>query len=529
MATKHQDRDNDPPFTQFACIGSGFSAIALGATLKRWYGITSIRFFEKEADLGGTWFVNKYPGCACDIPSALYSFSFERNPDWSRFLPPADELHAYLRRVANKYDLIDKMSFGKEVTRAEWVEDRARWRLTVRDGTTREEEVVECQFLFSGAGQFTQPRELDDHIKGKETFEGVMVHSARWPKGDDDRISFLRDKSVVVIGNGCTAAQIVPSIVGEVKQLTQVARSKHWIYPPVDDKVASWEKWLLRHSPGLTALQRFMSYSVAEKDWKGFRMDRTGERFRRSKRRMVEAYMRSKAPEKYHDLLVPDFEIGCKRRIFDSGYLASLHAKNLTLTNKQVVEILPRGVRLESGEVVEADAIILATGFATNNSYIGGIEIVGRGGETVRDHFDSFGGPEAYNLTALSGFPNFFLLLGPNTATGHTSTVMIIENAVNYALRVIKPVLQGQASVAEIKRPAEEVYVDQLQKALAKTVWATGCSSWYVRGEAGKTWNGMSYPWSQAWYWWSCLLPVWDHWQFRVSFFLVMYSILLLC
>jgi cation diffusion facilitator CzcD-associated flavoprotein CzcO len=400
--------DPEPTFTTFACIGTGFSGICLGATLARWHNLTapsSMRLFSRDADLGGTWLVNSYPGAACDVPSALYSFSFESNPDWSRILPPAGELRAYLGGVADKYGVREKMVFGVEVFRVVWDGGRERWRLWVRElGGEGREYVHECLVLFSGAGHFTRPRELG--VKGVEGFEGEVFHSARWREDVD-----LTGKRVVLFGNGCSAAQIVPAIVGKTRHLTQVVRSKHWVYPPVDRKMPGWGRALLRRVPGLTTAQRFLVYILAEADWKGFKLDKSAAEFRAKKREEVEEYMRTTAPEKYHDLLIPDFEIGCKRRIFDTNYLESLHADNLTLTDEGVAEILPNGMRMQSGEIVEADVIIMANGFTTNQ-YLGGVEIIGEDGETLEEHWESFGGPEAYNCTAVSGFPNMFFILG---------------------------------------------------------------------------------------------------------------------
>ncbi|KAK4143386.1 uncharacterized protein C8A04DRAFT_37398 [Dichotomopilus funicola] len=500
----------DPIYTTFLCIGTGFSGICLGATLARCY---TLLFLSHDSAPGGTWHTNTYPGAACDVPSALYSYSFAPNPAWTRVLPPAKELCAYLTGVADRYvgrdgrTLRERMVFGVGVEKCVWDGGRGVWRVTARkvDGS-REVVVYECRFLFSAAGQFDKIRTLD--VPGAETFAGPVFHSARW-RGDVD----LRGKRVVVFGNGCTAAQIVPSIVGETAHLTQIVRSKHWVYPPVDRKVPRFVRTLLGTVPGLGAVQRFVVYVVAEAAWTGFRLDEAGKRYRERKKRQAAEYMRGTAPEKYHEMLIPDFEIGCKRRIFDSGYLESLHAENLTLTNEKAVEILPHGVRMASGEVVEADVLVLANGFATNQ-YLGGVEFVGEDGETLAEHWKPFGGPEAYNCTSLSGFPNMFFLLGPNTATGHTSTVMAIENAVNYSLRVLQPVLEGRAGLVRLKRSAEEAYSRRMQDALQKTVWMSGCNNWYIRGPGGKVWNGMTYPWSQARYWYECLFPVWRDWEY---------------
>ncbi|KAL9483335.1 hypothetical protein ACSS6W_002124 [Trichoderma asperelloides] len=476
------ETDQEPSYSQFACIGTGFSAIALGATLKRWYGITDICFFERHKQLGGTWFVNKYP----------------------------DELWAYLNRVATKYSLPRKMSFGVNVERCEWIEERSRWQLHIRHLVTDSVYKHESQFLFCASGQLVTPRDLG--VPGVESFKGPIFHASRWRHDID-----LTDKNVVVFGNGCTAAQIVPSIAGKTKHLTQIIRSKHWILPPIDQPFPPWFKFFLTWFPGAMLAFRFIIFLAAENELRGFPMTKAGARFRQSRRRMAEAYMRKTAPTKYHDLLVPDFEIGCKRRIFDSGYLESLHANNLTLTNDEAVEILPNGVRTNKDKIIPADVVVLANGYVTNR-FLGNIEVVGRQGETIKDHWDRFGGAEAYNCSALSGFPNFFVLLGPNAATGHTSAIMAAENSVNFALRILKPVLDGKSSVVDLKVEAEQRYVDRIQADLQKTVWFSGCKSWYVRdGEDGKKWNAMSYPWSQGHFWYRSVFPTWSDWSFNVG------------
>lgn len=445
------------------------------------------------------------------MPSVLYSFSYEPNPEWSRILPSGDELWAYLNKVALKYDLKRKMSFGMHFEHCEWIEETARWRMKVRHLKTGTLITHESQFLFCATGQLLQPRELD--VPGSETFRGPIFHTARWRQDVD-----LRDKRVVVFGNGCTAAQVVPSILGKTKSLTQFVRAKHWILPPIDREIPGWAHLLLRWLPGLMGLQRLLVFLAAENELRGFPVTETARRFRAGRRVKAEGYMRSTAPEKYHDLLIPDFEVGCKRRIFDSGYLESLNSENLTLTDRKALEIVPEGVLTENG-VVEADVIVLANGFVTNEFLIG-LDVRGYGGKTIQEHWQSFGGPEAYNCSVLSGFPNFFMLLGPNAATGHTSAIMASENCINYALRVIKPVLDGKAEIASLKWEAEKEYSDRMQEALTNTVWNTGCQSWYVReanDESGQKWNAMSYPWSQTHFWYRSLFPVWSDWEYRVS------------
>lgn len=392
-----------PSYTQFACIGTGFSGICLGATLRRWYNITSLRLFDTSPSPGGTWTLNRYPGAACDVPSALYSYSFAPNPRWTRILATGPELRAYLERVAADYDLVDKMSFRSAVERAVWDEERGRWVLTVRDlegGGTYEHE---CQFLFSGTGHFSKPRELD--VPGLERFQGGAMHSARWK----DDVG-LEGKRVVVFGNGCTATQIVPALVKMgVERVTQIVRAKHWIMPPVDETVPRWAREVLQWTPGMLALQRWIVFCVAEMAYLSFPV--RNRWIRRFNQKTSEAYMKATAPEKYWGMLIPEFEFGCKRRVFDTGYLEALHREDVVLTDEPAVEIVEEGVRLKSGEVVEADVIVLANGFEMNE-LLEGVEVVGRGGETLHQHWENTGGLGAYKTLCVSSHPNFFFPLG---------------------------------------------------------------------------------------------------------------------
>lgn len=502
-------------YSQFACIGAGVSGIALGATLKRWYGITDVEFFERNEQLGGTWLNNQYPGCACDVPALLYSFSFEPHAGWSRVVPSHDELWRYLDGVATKYDLHRRMTFGVNVERCEWVEERARWRLTVRGTHGLKKHVAfvhEAQFLFSATGQFGTPRRLT--APGVERFRGPIVHTAEWDHG-----LCLQGKRVVIFGNGCTGAQVVPRVAKVAAHTTQIVRSRHWILPPIDAEFSPRFRWALKCIPGFMFGLRYLVFSIMERARKGMEMSEKGQAFRDGMRQRAEKYMRDTAPPEYLDMLIPDFEVGCRRRIFDSGYLECLHADNVRLTDAPVVEVVEEGVVTSDG-LVEADAIVLATGFETNN-FLSTIQLIGEGGITPDAHWEAMGsdGAGAYNCTAMSGFPNFFAILGPNSATGHTSAVMAAENCINYALRVLRPVLQGKASVACVRPDAEREWVRTIQHELSTTVFNQGgCTSWYVReaGPEGKRWNGTTYPRSQADFWYRSLFPQWSHWDFRV-------------
>ncbi|KAE8143900.1 hypothetical protein BDV38DRAFT_232277 [Aspergillus pseudotamarii] len=491
-----------PSYSQVACIGAGASAIALGASLKRWYSLEDIRFFERQTDCGGTWHINTYPGCACDVPSALYSFSFAPNAQWSKLMPSQQEIKAYQDGVVATYDLRQRMIFRTEVTRCVWRDDASRWVLFLRNVETGEESTHECQVLFSATGHFAEPRPCE--IPGASSFQGDIIHSARW----DPNVS-LEGKRVVVVGNGCTAAQIVPAIVKQTKSLTQIIRSQHWIFPATNFTYPKILKWIFEYIPFALKLHRLHIFLIAENGFRMFPMTNRAARLRQKRRKEVEKYMKETAPPKYHDILIPDFEIGCKRRIFDDGYLKSLHSENLSLTTAKILEIVPEGVRTSDG-IVAADVIVLATGFKTNQ-FTPFMEIVGRDG-SLTDHWKRYDGPEAYNCSAMSGFPNFFLLFGPNAGTGHTSALMAAENSVNYALRVLKPVFEKGADSVELTQVAEDEYSHRVQDALRKRVWNAGCQSWY---QNDKNWNAMAYPWSQAYFWYRSLFPINSHWNVR--------------
>ncbi|RDW68959.1 flavin-containing monooxygenase [Aspergillus mulundensis] len=492
-----------PSYSQIACIGAGISGIALGATLKRWYRMDDIRIFERHSDCGGTWHISSYPGCACDVPSALYSYSFAQNPAWTKRMPSYNEIKAYQQAVADTYGLRGKMTFRTEVKECYWRDDASRWLMKLRNVDTDEISYHECQILFGATGVLVEPRDCD--IPGASTFKGALFHTARW----NHDVS-LDGKKVVVIGNGCTAAQVVPAIMKQSGSVTQIIRSKHWIAETTNLPYTPAVVWAFKNIPFLQTLHRFAIYQAAEADWQLFPMTKSAARYRQKRREQIETYMRKTAPAKYHDLLIPDFEVGCKRRIFDCGYLDSLHNEKFLLTDAKILEIVPEGLQTSNG-LVEADVIVLATGFNTN-TFLPGMQVYGRNGKTVDEHWGRQDGPGAYNTSAMNGFPNFFLLLGPNSLTGHSSALMAAENSVNYALRVLKPVLDGTASAVEVKADAEDAYIKKLQAAARNTVWVAGCHSWYVNE---KRWNAMAYPWTQAHFWYRSLFPVWEDWNIK--------------
>ncbi|KAK4200982.1 putative monooxygenase [Triangularia verruculosa] len=520
-------------YTQFACIGAGFSGIGLGATLKLKHNITDVRIFEREPELGGTWHLNQYPGAACDVPSSLYTFSFAPEPTWtSTSLPSAPQIQSYLVSVATRYSLLpSRITFNSSVQKCEWLPaPTSRWRLTIFDTTTNTAFHHECQFLFSGTGVLFHPNTSSFYsLPGSSSFSGPVMHSARWDHSID-----LRNKKVILFGNGCSASQIIPALLnssnnadivkpsGNIAQLTQFVHSKHYVIPSLADM---FPLFLLRPLP--LSVQRCLIMMVGEMDFVPMRQNALARLIRRQKSKAVRKYMAETAPGRYHDILIPEFEFGYKRRVYDPGYLKSLHDGRMELTDERVVEVLPGGVKTDKGRVVEGDVIVLATGFETNK-FLEGIEVVGRDGERLGEHWGEGErrGVGAYETTAMGGFPNFFMLAGPNSVTGHTSVIIAIENAITLALNVIKPILTeegGNVREVEVKHEAERQWVSHCQDELNnKTIWGGGggkskTESWYVKldEKTGRKWNAMLYPGYQVGAWYRARKPRLEDWVYR--------------
>lgn len=412
---------DDQSYSLIACIGTGFSGIGVGAQLKRWYNETDIVFFERHETSGGTWWINTYPGSGCDVPAPLYSFSFEQSPGWSSLFPPGQETRQYLDRVAEKYDLPKKMRFSSDVKSCMWDAGRNLWVLLVEDLRTSLKYYHTSKLVFSCSGQLVRPNKLD--IPGTEDFNGPIFHSARWRKDVD-----CTGKNVVVIGNGCTAAQIVPNLLKYTPpaSLIQIVRSKHWILPAPQVPYTPLLRAALTYIPGAMWLLRFIIFLLAEASFPFFYTNKLAAWYRKVATKQAENYMRRECPAELHDAVIPTFELGCKRRIFDLGYLQSLHDPHVHLETRRAKRVVADGIELEDGTKLDADVIVLANGFHTNY-FLDELNVTGLNGATIADHWTHFGGPEAYNCSAISGFPNFFMILGPNAATGHTSAIMACE------------------------------------------------------------------------------------------------------
>ncbi|RPB05578.1 FAD/NAD(P)-binding domain-containing protein [Choiromyces venosus 120613-1] len=502
-----------PKYTDVICIGVGLSGIALGARLKTHYPDASAHFYDRNTDLGGTWHVNTYPGAACDVPSALYSFSFAMSAAWSCMTPSQTEIKEYALGVAREYGIPERMTLGAEVSGCEWVEGRGVWKVKVaREG---EEWEHECKVLFSAVGGLVYPNV--PKVEGMEEFEGRICHSAEWDPEID-----LEGKDVVVVGNGCTAAQIVPAVAEVAASVTQIVRSAHWLVKAPNINYTPRIQWILRNIPLVNRLHRFLIFLAIEESFRLFGNSESSKKYRGKRRPVLERYMREASPEKYHDILIPDFEVGCKRRVLDADYLKTLHKPHVTMTKSPITRITSTGIQTSPSPTSsstpdhhKAQVIIFATGFKTNYFPL---QIIGKHATSMHSHFSTLGGPGAYKTTAMSGFPNFFMLFGPNAATGHTSALMAIENTVEYAMRVLRPVLGGKrgsrAVAVEVKMEKEREWVLNVQRELEGMVWKSGCKTWY-NNESG--WNAVTYPWSQTHFWWHSLWVKWGDWIVTIT------------
>jgi len=469
-----------------AILGAGISGLCTGIALKR-AGIHSFTIYEKSDKLGGTWYDNSYPGAACDVPSPLYSFSFEPNPGWSRMFSPQAEIQRYLSGCAEKYGLLPHIRFGSEIASASFDEAAGTWRLRSAAG-----ETIEADVVVSGTGQLNRPHVPD--LPGLGDFEGTQFHSARWSHGHD-----LSGENVVVIGNGASAIQFIPQIAPKVKKLTILQRSANWVIPRKDFAFPErWKQRFARYPVLLTMLRWFVYWQLELRFFGFFRDSWLSRRLERACRE----YLAETIPdEKLRAVLTPDYPVGCKRILISDDYYQALRLPNVEIVTSPIERIERGAVRTADGRSHPADTLIFATGFETT-SFLAPIQIEGRGGRKLEEIWRE--GAEAYLGVAVSGFPNLFLLYGPNTNLGHNSIIFMIECQVGYVVRCIHELFARDLSWLDVRPDAQTRYNADLQRDLAKTAWAAGCSSWYktASGKVTNNWSGFTVD-----YWWRTRRP----------------------
>ena len=442
-------------------VGSGFSGLGMAIRLKQ-EGIHDFVVLERGDDVGGTWHYNTYPGCACDVPSHLYSFSFAPNPDWSQTYSPQPEIREYLRGCADRFGIRPHLRLRHTVESASWNEDDQRWELDTSEGPVR------ARVVIGGFGPLTEPQFPD--IPGLDRFQGKTMHSARWDSEYD-----LKGKRVASIGTGASAIQYVPEIQPEVERVHVFQRTPPWIFPHSNRPITGLERRLYRAFPALQRLVRGGVYAMRELAVLGFvkdpRLMRIGDRAAR--RHMRKAISDPELIEK----VTPDYTMGCKRILPSNRWYPALAKPNVELVTDGIAEVRERSIVDGAGVEREVDAIIFGTGFHVTD--IPATRLLrGRGGTLLDDVWK--GSPRAYLGTSIPGFPNLFMLLGPNTGLGHSSMVYMIESQIAHVLATLRAMDVEGAEVVEARPETVEKWTRGIDARMKKTVWSTGCSSWYL-------------------------------------------------
>ena len=456
--------------TRVAIVGTGFGGIGAAVRLKQ-AGVADLVLFERTDDVGGVWRDNTYPGAACDVPSHLYSFSFAPKGDWSRRFAPQAEIHAYLRRVAADFDVVRHVRFRTEVLAADFVDATGTWRLRLSDGS-----VHECDVVVAACGQLSRP--AVPRLPGLETFAGRVFHSAHWDHRHD-----VTGRRVAVVGTGASAIQFVPEIAPKVAAMSVFQRSAPYVLPKPDREYGARTRAVLRRAPWLLRADRLRTYVVNEARSLGFntepRLMKAHElRFRRHLRRQV-------ADPALRRALLPQDPIGCKRILQSDDWYPALTQPHVELVTAPIVQVRPGGIETADGAIHEADTVVLGTGF-TATELLAPMQVTGRGGRRLTDAWAR--GAEAYLGTTVSGFPNLFLLYGPNTNLGHTSIVLMLESQIRYVVQAVQHVRET-GGLMDVRADVQAAFNAWLQTRLRGTVFAGGCRSWYLTADGRNTQN----------------------------------------
>jgi cation diffusion facilitator CzcD-associated flavoprotein CzcO len=456
-------------------IGSGFAGMGLAIQLQR-AGISDFLLLEKASDLGGTWRDNRYPGAACDVPSHLYSFSFEPKTDWTRKFAPQSEIFAYQQHCANKYDLRRRIRFNREVASAVFDAEAGLWQVTCTDG-----ERYSAQALVTACGQLSRP--LLPAVDGLDRFQGEAFHSANWNDAYD-----LTGKRVAVIGTGASAIQFIPQIAAKVAQLHVFQRSAAYVIAKPDRAYRPWEIAVMRRLPWLQKIDRGLKYVQHEARVLAFTvvpqvMPAMQFLFRQHLKRSIK-------DEAFRQRLVPNYPMGCKRILISNDYYPALSRSNVEVVDSDIAAVTETGVRTTDGREREVDAIIYGTGFAATD-FLAPMQITGLGGRDLNAAWQE--GAEAYLGISVSGFPNLFILYGPNTNLGHNSILYMLESQFAYVRGCIEQL--KDLRYMDLKPHVQAQFNQQLQKAVDHSVWHQGCTSWYKTASGKNTvnWPGFTF------------------------------------
>ncbi|MFK7936707.1 MAG: flavin-containing monooxygenase [Saprospiraceae bacterium] len=443
-------------------IGTGFSGLAMAIALKK-RGVQDFIILEKAQDVGGTWRENTYPGAECDIPSALYSFSFEPYPYWEYKWSMQPQILEYIQYVAKKYDLYPHIQFGKELTAAQWQEQDNYWQITTKDSS-----IYESKILITAIGQLHHPS--TPNFRGKDSFAGDSFHSAQWNHDVD-----LQYKTIGVIGNAASAVQFIPEIAKVAKQVVVFQRSANWMLPKQDRAYKEWEKKLVARFPILLKTYRkrlgFMAGALF------LVMKNVFPPLRKLLEYWTKWYIKRHIKDPVvAQKLIPTYPLGAKRVLFSDTYYQALARPNVELLTGGVQEISSTGVVTGEGDSRAVDVLVYATGFKAN-PFLLGIDLQGRNGTTIQTAWEQ----EAKNYLGITttDFPNFFMLYGPNTNLGHNSIILMAEAQAEYIAQAVEGIVKNKWQSMEVKPTVLEEYYQSIQQRLKTMIWATIENSWY--------------------------------------------------
>ena len=458
-------------------IGAGFGGIGMAIALKR-AGFHDFVILEKSDDLGGTWHDNQYPGCACDVPSPLYSYSFELNPSWSRLFAPQQEIWEYLRTCARTYGVDEHIRYGRTVEQLNWDESARRWNITAGGG---QPEHYVTRAVVSAAGFAHLPS--GPGLPGAARFGGRSFHSARWDHSCD-----LAGQRVAVIGTGASAIQIIPEVARQVRRLQVFQRTPPWVLPRTDFAIPDRLRRTFETVPLTARASREAIYWALEARAFGFAVH---PKLMAPLEQMARRHIRQQiADPALRAVVTPGYTIGCKRILLSSDYYPALQRPNVELITEKITGITENAVVTADGTAHEADVIVYATGFNVVES-VTRLNVTGRDGRKLTPQT-----MEAYHGITVPGFPNFFMLLGPNTLLGHTSVVFMLESQIQHVMSCLRRLARDQADTIEVSEAALRHYHDALQRRLGRAVWSQGgCASWYLDADGvNRTlWPGFSF------------------------------------
>jgi len=444
-------------------IGSGFGGQAAAVNLRH-IGVEDFLILERRAWMGGTWSQNSYPGAAVDVQSPLYSLSFEPYP-WTQMFAQQHELVEYTEFILKKHGLRAKTRCNTNVTQVAWDETKQLWVLDTEDGAR-----FSAQFLINASGPLSTP--VIPPFKGRDTFQGKTFHTNSW-----DHTYAYQGKRVAIIGSGASAAQVIPAIAPDVAKLDVFQRTPHWVLPRPDRVFTPLQRTLLK-SKLVYKLVRTAIYWGLESRMIGFKYSKT--RLKAVAQREAEHHIKAQLKDpKLQAAVKPDYTIGCKRIILSSTLYPALARPNVSLHTRDdgIAEINERGILTTKGQQIDLDLIVYSTGYDATDGVIS-YPVVGKGGKTVQDFWRAY--PRAYLGTCMPGFPNLFVVTGPNTGIGHTSAIFVIEAQMEYIRRAIAAVLKQGRQTIEVKPQAEADYTDMIHREMKQTVWQSGgCNSWY--------------------------------------------------